>query len=131
MFFSLLVVTFVLAAFVSLCVVKMFGMPISTIFRRIIQDEISSAWNRYVKFATYVVGISGGVRVHQLERYISAPTKDDQVLKLNHERWILEIYRTIIETLQAIAWMYLVIFVFALIAYIIVKAFELRGAKQK
>ena len=131
MFFSLLLVTFVLAAFVSLCVVKMFSKPISTIFRRIIQDEISSAWNKYVKFATYVVGISGGVRVHQLERYISAPTKDDQVLKLNHERWILEIYRTIIETLQAIAWMYLVIFIFALIAYIIVKAFELRGAKQK
>ena len=83
MFFSLLLVTFVLAAVVSLCVVKVFNKPISTIFRRIIQDEISSAWNRYVKFATYVVGISGGVRVHQLERYISAPTKDDQVLKLN------------------------------------------------
>lgn len=131
MFFSLLFVTFVLAAFVSLCVVKVFNKPISTIFMRIIQDEISSAWNKYVKFATYVVGISGGVRVHRLERYISAPTKDDQVLKLNHERWILEIYRTIIETLQAIAWMYLVIFIFALIAYIIVKAFELRGTKQK
>lgn len=131
MFFSLLLVTFVLAALVSLCVVLMFSKPISTIFRRIIQDEISSAWNKYVKFATYVVGISGGVRVHQLERYISAPTKDDRVLELNNERWILEIYRTIIETLQAIAWMYLVIFVFALIAYIIVKAFELRGAKQK
>ena len=34
MFFSLLLVTFVLAAFVSLCVVKMFSKPISTIFRR-------------------------------------------------------------------------------------------------
>ena len=109
----------------------MFNKPISTIFRRIIQDEISSAWNKYVKFATYVVGISGGVRVHQLERYISAPTKDDRVLVLNNERWTLEIYRTIIETLQSIAWMYLVIFIFALIAYIIVKAFELRGAKAK
>jgi hypothetical protein len=84
-----------------------------------------------VKFATYVVGISGGVRIHQLERYISAPTKDSQVLELNNERWVLEIYRTIIETLQAIAWMYLVVFIFALIAYVIVKAFELRGAKQK
>ena len=119
MFFALLLVTFVLAAVVSFCVVKVFDKPISSIFRRIIQDEIRSAWYRYIKFATYVVGISGGVRIHQLERYISAPTKDFQVLKLNNERWILEIYRTIIETLQAIAWMYLVIFVFALIAYII------------
>ena len=130
MFLKLLLVTFVLAAIVSFYVVRVFKKPISSIFQRIIQDEISSAWYRYVKFATYVVGISGGVRIHQLERYISAPTKDSQLLELNNERWILEICRTIIETLQAIAWMYLVIFVSALIAYIIVKAFELRGAKK-
>lgn len=113
MFFTLLLVTFFLAAVVSFCVVKVFDKQMSSIFRRIIQDEISSAWYRYVRFATYVVGISGGVRIHQLERYISAPTKDSQVLELNNERWILEIYRTIIETLQAIAWMYLVILIFA------------------
>ena len=131
MFLTLLLVTFVLAAVVSFCVVKVFDKSISTIFRRVIQDEISSTWHKYVKFATYVVGISGGVRIHQLERYISAPTKDSRVLELNNERWILEIYRTIIETLQAIAWMYLVVFIFALIAYVIVKAFESKGAKQK
>ena len=130
MFLKLLLVTFVLAAIVSFYVVRVFKKPVSSIFQRIIQDEISSAWYRYVKFATYVVGISGGVRIHQLERYISAPTKDSQLLELNNERWILEICRTIIETLQAIAWMYLVIFVSTLIAYIIVKAFELRGAKK-
>ena len=131
MFFTLLLVTFVLAAVVSFCVVKVFDKQMSSIFRRIIQDEISSAWYRYVRFATYVVGISGGVRIHQLERYISAPTKDAQVLELNNERWMLEIYRTIIETLQAIAWMYLVILIFALIAYVIVKAFETKGTKQE
>ena len=131
MFFALLLVTFVLAAVVSFCVVKVFDKPISTIFSRIIQDEISNAWHKYVKFAAYVVGISGGVRIHQLERYISAPAKDSQVLELNDKRWILEVYRTIIETLQAIAWMYLVVFIFALIAYVIVKAFELRSAKEK
>ncbi len=130
MFLKLLLVTFVLAAIVSFYVVRVFKKPISSIFGRIIQDEISSAWYRYVKFATYVVGISGGVRIHQLERYISAPTKDSQLLELNNERWILEICRTVIETLQAIAWMYLVIFVSTLVAYIIVKAFELRGTKK-
>ncbi len=89
MFFTLLLVTFVLAAVVSFWVVKVFNKPISTIFRRIIQDEISSAWHKYVKFAAYVVGISGGVRIHELERYISAPTKDSQVLELNSDQWIL------------------------------------------
>ena len=69
------------------------------------------------------------MRVYQLERYISAPDKDSQILELNDKRWILEVYRTVIETLQAIAWMYLVVFIFALIAYVIVRAFELRSSK--
>ena len=135
MFFALLLVTFVLAAVVSFCVVKVFDKPISAIFRRIIQDEISSAWHKYVKFAAYVVGISGGVRIHQLERYISAPAKDSQILELNDKRWILEVYRTIIETLQAIAWnlVYLVVIYICRLISIrhSIKAFELRSAGKK
>ena len=34
---------------------------------------------------------------------------------------MLEIYRTIIETLQSIAWMLLVVFVATLIAYVLVR----------
>lgn len=131
MFFTLLFVTFVLSIVVSFGVVKIFDKPISAILHRIIRDAISSAWHRYITFAVYVVGISGGVRIHQLERYISAPQKDTQVLALNAERWTLEIYRTIIETLQAIAWLYLVVFIFALIAYVIVRGFELRHSEKK
>jgi len=131
MFFTLLLVTFALAIIVSFGVVKIFDKPIAAIFSRIIQDSISSAWHRYVTFAAYVVGISGGVRIHQLERYISAPHKDAQVLELNAERWTLEVYRTIIETLQAIAWMYLIVFIFALIAYVIVRGFELKHSSKE
>ena len=131
MFFLLLFVTFVLAASVAAGVVRLFDKPIDAIFRRIIRDDISSAWPRYIKFAAFVVGISGGVRIYQLERYISAPHKDKVILVLNSERWILEIYRTIIETLQSIAWMYLVVFVFALIAFVIVRGFEIkRGTSE-
>ncbi len=126
MFFTLLFVTFILAIAVSYGVVKTFDKPIAAIFNRIIQDQISNVWEKYIKFAAYVVGISGGVRIYQLERYISAPQEDTEVLTLNAERWTLEVYRTIIETLQSLAWMYLVVFIFALIAYVIVKGFELK-----
>lgn len=129
MFLSLLLVTFFLATAVSYGVVKLFDKPIAAILLRIIQDEISEAWRRYIKFAAFVVGISGGVRIHELERYISAPHKDAQVLVLNAERWTLELYRTVIETLQSIAWMYLIFFIFALIAYVIVRGFELRSKR--
>jgi len=131
MFFTLLLVTFALSIAVSFGVVKAFDNAIASIFSRIIQDQISSAWQKYIKFAAYVVGISGGVRVYQLERYISAPHKDTDVLVLNSERWTLEVYRTIIETLQSLAWMYLVVFIFALIAYVIVRGFELKNKKSR
>jgi len=130
MFFTLLLVTFTLSIVVSFGVVKTFDNAIASIFIRIIQDQISSVWQKYIKFAAYVVGISGGVRIYQLERYISAPHKDTEILILNSERWALEVYRTIIETLQSLAWMYLVVFIFALIAYVIVRGFELKNSKS-
>ncbi len=126
MFLALLIVTFLIAATVSIGVIFAFKKPIFLIFNRIIQDEISNVWRKYITFAALVVGISGGVRIHQLERYISAQHKDKEILVLNPERWTLEIYRTIIETLQSLAWMYLVVFIFALIAYVIVRGFELK-----
>ena len=130
MFFTLLLVTFILAIMVCFGVIRTFDKSIAAIFHRIIQDEIASVWHKYIKFAAYVVGISGGVRIYQLERYVSARHKDTEVLVLNPERWTLEVYRTIIETLQSLAWMYLVVLVFALIAYVIVRGFELKREKK-
>lgn len=128
MFFKLLIVTFVLALLVSFVVVRLFDKPLGEIFQRIIKDPISHAWQKYIVFATYVVGISGGVRIYELERYITAQFEKTEVLTLTTERWVIEIYRTLIETLQSIAWLYLVVFVFALIAYVIVRGFELKNA---
>src|SRR3989339_2218856 len=125
----LLLLTFFLAAATSFVVVLFFKKPVAAMLKRIIADEIQTAWTKYVTFAIYVVGISGGVRVWELEKYISTG-KGAQPLALTSERWILEIYRTIIESLQSIAWMLLVFFLFAMIAYVIVKAFELKQNKS-
>ena len=124
MFFALLIVTFLIATLVSLGVVRLFDRPVASILHRIVAEELSEAWHRYIKFAAYVVGISGGVRIHDLERYISAPKKEEEVLALTPERWTLEVYRTVIETLQGIAWLLLVVFVVALVAYVLVRGFE-------
>lgn len=126
MFFTLLAITLSLSVAVSYTAARVFRKPIGAIFSRIIQDEISAAWQRYVMFATYVVGISAGVRIYDLERYISPQFQDMEILQLNAERWVLEIYRTLIACLQGIAWMYLVVFVVALLAYVIVRGFELK-----
>ena len=58
-------------------------------------------------------------------------TEKSQVILLNSDRWILEVYRTIIETMQGIAWFLLIFFMFALIAYVIVRLEELKSNKNK
>lgn len=132
MFISLLVVTLFIALSVAVIVACLFNKPVSNILNRIIADEISSAWVKYLKFATIVVGISSGVRIYDLERYITphAYDKDPEIIILTSERWILEVYRTIIETLQGIAWLLLVFFAVALIAYVIVRMSELKRTRN-
>ena len=126
MFISLLLVTFAIALAVSFLVVSLFRNSIASILGRIVAEEISSAWWRYMTFAIYVVGVSGGVRVWDLEKYITPRPEESAAIVLNAERWTLEVYRTIIGSLQSIAWMLLVFFVFALIAYVIVRGMEAR-----
>ncbi|RTE86362.1 MULTISPECIES: hypothetical protein [Gammaproteobacteria] len=130
MFLSLLGITFLVSLVVCFIVAKLFAKPIDGILERIVANDIAYAWTKYLKFAIYVVGISGGVRIHYLENFLRDPTEHFTPPVLSTDRWVLEIYRTIIESLQSIAWMLLVFFIFALIAYVIVRAFELR-AKNK
>lgn len=129
MFFTLLLATFVVALLVSYGVVKLFDSSINAILTRIINADISAAWHRYITFAAFVVGVSGGVRIYSLERYINPPSSDESQLALNAERWTLEIYRTVVGTLQSIAWMYLVVFLCTLIAFVVLRGFELRQKK--
>ncbi len=123
MFITLLIVTFLIAAATSAVVAFLFSRPINKILSRLVSDELAPMWRRYVVFAIYVVGISGGVRVWDVERYIT-PDREGQILVLNSDRWVIEIYKTVISALQSAAWMLLVFFLFALLAYVIVRGFE-------
>jgi hypothetical protein len=130
MFLTLLVVTFAIATGVSIMVAAVFRRPVERILTRIIADDISSTWSRYLMFALFVVAISSGVRIWDLEKYITKPlVKGAEIVELTPDRWILELYRTVIGTLQGLAWVLLVFFVVALMAFVLVRMFELRGVK--
>ncbi len=131
MFITLLVVTFIIALVVSFIVARLFKAPIQKILNRVIADDISEIWARYLNFAIYVVGISGGVRVWDLEKYITPRPEEAEAIVLNADRWTLEVYRTAIGSLQSIAWMLLVFFIFALIAYVIVSGREARKSNRE
>jgi len=130
MFLTLLLVTFLIAAAIATMTAFLFSKPLKKILGRLVSDELAPTWLRYLLFAIYVVGISGGVRVWDVEKYIT-PGKDGQILVLNSDRWVIEVYKTIIGTLQSVAWMLLVFFLFALLAYVVVRGFEFkRMAKE-
>ncbi|MDM1245875.1 hypothetical protein HX005_00455 [Acinetobacter sp. R933-2] len=130
MFYALIIITFFLALLVSFIVMRIFSGSINAILARIINDPIHTAWAKYTKFAGMVVGTSSGIRIYDMEKYISPITYTNEkapvILKLTQERWFLEVYRTIIETLQGLAWMMLVFFMVALIAYVIVRWSEIK-----
>jgi hypothetical protein len=129
MFITLLATNFVIAFVVCLIVAMIFKKPLTKIMQRLVAEDLYAAWSKYVTFAIYVVGLSGGVRIWELEKYITPKTEGKGVLELTQDRWVLEVYGTIIGTLQSIAWMLLLFFLFALIAYVIVKGMEARKAK--
>jgi hypothetical protein len=127
MFFALMGLTLAIAVAVSLAVARAFRNPVGRILDRILADEIAGAWKRYLGFAMLVVGVSGGVRVHSLERYINPEDKLGEPLRLTGERLVLEIYQTAMGTLGAIAWMLLLFFACALIAFVLVRNREGRS----
>jgi hypothetical protein len=132
MFMTLLLVAFLLSSAVSWGISRAFSQPMQSILARIIADPISEAWVRYLKFAILVVGISSGVRISEIERYISPNNwqENPEILALTGERWVLEIYRTVIETLQGVAMMLLAFFIISLIAFVVLRITELRQARS-
>ncbi len=130
MIIALLAVTFVVSFVTCLILSRVFRKPVLLILQRLVQEEIHTAWAKYLTFAVFVTGISGGVRVWDIERYVLPQGDEKVILELTNERWFLELYRTIIGTMQSVAWMLLVFFVFALIAFVIVKGRELKKDGQ-
>jgi hypothetical protein len=129
MFISLLIATLLLSIAVSLGVGATFRKPIGRILERLVGADLAPAWGRYIFFAVVIVGVSGGVRIYQVERYLAADPPATPLV-LSRDRWVLEVYGTIIGSLQSMAWMLLVFFLVSLVAYVLVRGFELRREQK-
>lgn len=130
MFITLLAVTLGVSLLTSGVVVFFFKGSIRQILHRIIGEDVAAAWQRFLTFCLFVVGVSAGAQVWKLEQYLQpqqvGPDGKMRVLTLDGPAIALEIYRTIIQVLQGMAWALLVFFVVALIAFVLVKVGERR-----
>jgi len=130
MFVSLLFALLAIALLLTSIVVAGFRRPIAGIFNRLVGESMSAAWVRFLTFALYVVGISSAVRSYRLDKYVAKQYKDAVLADLNLNTWILEIYESVRSVLSGLAWSLMSFFTVALIAFIIVRACELkRGDK--
>lgn len=131
MFLTLLLVTFVIALLTSLFVACLFSDSIRRILRLVVAADLAGAWHRYLMFALFVVGVSGGARILSLERYVNPRHPESTPLALTSDRWILEVYRTVIETVQSAAWMLLVAYVILLLAYVVARGLGVEPRTEK
>ncbi len=125
MLITLLIFNFLVALLTCGIIAYFFKKTLDTIFQRLVKEDIYIAWSRYILFAIFVVGISGGVRIWELEKYLNTNEKTGAyIYTLTAERWAIEIYRAIMGTLEATAWMLLFVFLFALVAYVVIRLTE-------
>lgn len=122
-------VAFITSGLVSFCVVSVCEKPLSIFIRCIVQNETGSAFTKYARYATYLVGISYGVTVNPLSYELAAQFLES--ISIRHVpnypewwMWLIGLLTIIMQSLTAIASMYLVFFIFGLIAYITVKVVE-------
>ena len=129
MFFALLFLTLGVSLLTSGVVVLLFKRPIRQILDRVIGEGIAAGWHRFLLFAVFVVGVSSGVQIWKLEQYVHPERMSPAGpgLTLDAASLGLEVYRTMIQTLQGVAWALLVFFVAALIAFAILNRGERRN----
>jgi len=126
MFLSLLVALLSIALLLTSVVVFAFRKPIQGIFNRLIGEALSEAWVRFLTFALYVVGLSSAVHGYRLDKYVTTRNQGDVLADLNVNTWVLEIYQSVRSVLGGLAWSLMSFFTIALIAFIIVRACELK-----
>jgi hypothetical protein len=132
MFVALFVASFVLALALSITIAWISREAIDSVLRRFVTDRaVRAGFEKYIRFAIVVVGISGGTRVRVLQEYLAASdlNKAAMAAQLTQEFWALEIYRTVVGTLEGIAGLLLVCIFLALIAPVVVRMLKLEPVK--
>jgi len=126
MFLVMLLVTLLVSLLTAGLTARFFDRAVARILARIVGDDLADAWHKYIQFTIVVVGVSGGVQLFELQKYIANKGDTGTPPALTVMSWCLEVYRTMIETLQSIAWMLLLFFLCGMIALVIMRGLEQR-----
>jgi uncharacterized membrane protein len=136
MFLILLVAEVILSLGISWCIVRILSQSIEKIISRITSDATSRAWLKFVKFAIYVAGVSGGVRLVEkdVEEFLGMMERgiegvDPLMYRYVIARLAVEICGAAIGTLRGIFWFLSYFFIAVAIAFVIIRVTELIKSK--
>src|SRR5215471_19017312 len=133
MFIALFAASFVLALALSVTIARLSREAIDVVLRRFVVDPVvRSGFEKYIRFAIVVLGISGGTRVKPLQEYITAADYNKPALlaALTQEFWTLELYRTVMGTLEGVAGLLLLCIFLALIAPAVLRMLKVEPPKD-
>ena len=133
MFIALFGASFVLALALSATIAWLSREAIDAILRRFVVDAVvRRGFEKYIRFAIVVVGISSGTRVKPLQEYLGAADWNKAALRaaLTQEFWTLELYRTVMGTLEGVAGLLLLCIFLALIAPAVLRMLKVEPPKK-
>jgi hypothetical protein len=123
MVLALFGVSLVLAFAISAIVAWASKDVIEGILHRFLADKIGTAISKYLRFAIVIAGISDGTRAGILRDFIYTPSinRDALSAQLTQEFWALELYRTVIGSLEGILRLMLIFSLGTIVAIVLIR----------
>lgn len=115
MFITLLLSNFCISLMICLVTALLFSGLVGRYLKGSFGEDSSALWVRYLVFLIYIIGVSVGTRIWEIERYAARPEVGGKTIELTHDLMALEIYKTLLATLQIDA---VLLFTFLLVAWI-------------
>jgi hypothetical protein len=114
MFITLLLVNLTASLLVCLATVLIFRSPLVKLVKSHFAEEAAAVWIKFILFTIFVIGISVGTRLWDIEKYIDPQTGGT----INQDLLALEIYKTVIATMQVNAVLFFVLLAVVGIVYL-------------
>jgi len=111
------------AVAISSLLAWLFKIPVESLLRYLAERDVAEAWTKYVFFLLFVVGVASGTRIRLLEEYLAAPVWNQNAIQgqMTQEFWVLEMYRTLIGSVEGIAWMLVLLTLIGVGAYFVMR----------
>ena len=114
MFITLLLANLAASFLVCLVTVLIFYFPVARAFKSRFTEATASLWMKFILFAIFVIGMSVGTRIWDIERYADSQTG----VVISQDLLALEVYKTVIATMQVSAVLLFVLLAMVGLAYL-------------